>query len=145
VVMKMIAKATAILSGALLTAACSSIAPVKIDAGDQCFRCRRIITDDRLAAEIVDGNLALKFKTPGCLAKYLADHPTGTGIVFVTDYATHKFIAPTRALFVPVIIDTRTYERDYRAYMPARNARGAVVDVNETAIGWNDVMRKAKG
>jgi len=143
--MKMIAKVTAMLSGALLAAACSSVAPVKIEVGDQCTRCRRIITDDRLAAEILDGNLAMKFKTPGCLAKYLVDHPIGTGIVFVTDYPTRKLVAPSRALFVPVIIDTRTYESDYRAYLPARDARGAVIAVNETAIGWNDLLRKAKG
>ena len=36
--------------------ACSSVAPVKVVAGDQCFRCRRYISNERTATETIDSN-----------------------------------------------------------------------------------------
>jgi hypothetical protein len=86
---------------------CSSIAPVKVNAGDQCFRCRRTITDGRLAGETIDSSgFVSKVRAPGCMAKYLVQHPEETGVVFVTDYTTGKMIGPERALFVPVVLDS---------------------------------------
>ena len=69
---------------------CTSVAPVKVSAGDQCFRCRRTISDERVASEIISANFVSKFRAPGCMAKYLVDHPGDGGTVFVTDYTTGK-------------------------------------------------------
>ena len=64
-----------------------------------------------MAAELLDGNrLASKFRAPGCLAKYLADHPEETGTIFVTDYVTGKWIRPEQAKFVPVVVNPDTGE-----------------------------------
>src|SRR4051812_31210211 len=91
-----------LLGVTLLLASCSSVAPVKVTAGDQCYRCRRIISDERVAGELIVGNFVSKFRAPGCMAKYLVDHPTERGATFVTDYTTGKMIAPDTAFFVPL-------------------------------------------
>ena len=60
---------TGVALAAFLTPACSTISPVAIHDGDQCFRCRRPIVERTMAAELMDGNrFASKFRAPGCLA-----------------------------------------------------------------------------
>jgi hypothetical protein len=143
--MKPLSGATAMLSAALLAASCaSSVTPVKVAADDRCFRCGRNIAEPRLAAEMVDGPLASKFRTSGCLAKYLADHPSETGTTFVTDYATGTFVPPAHALFVPVIIDPHTNESDYRAYVSLGDAQAAARELNTTPVDWTTVLAKEK-
>ena len=84
-------------AGALMTLSCGSISPIAIHDGDQCFRCRRPIIEKSMAAELMDGNsFGSKFRTSGCMAKYLADHPGETGITFVTDYSTGKLVRSER-------------------------------------------------
>src|SRR4249920_539542 len=96
-------------AGALLTLSCGSVHPLAIHDGDQCFRCRRPIVEKAMAAELMDGStFGSKFRAPGCMAKYLADHPRETGTTFVTDYATGKWVRPERAQFVPVLLNRDT-------------------------------------
>ena len=46
-----------------------------------------------MVAELMDGNrFVSKFRAPGCMARYLIDHPGETGTTFVTDYATGKWL-----------------------------------------------------
>lgn len=53
----------------LTVSACSSIARVRVNAGDQCFRCRRAILETRRAAEVIDRNgFVAKFRAPLCMA-----------------------------------------------------------------------------
>jgi hypothetical protein len=85
-----------------------------------------------------------KFKTPGCLAKYLAEHPTETGTIFVTDYSTGKMMGPDRAVFVPVLLNSNTGERDYRAYQLADEANAAALDAHSVSVDWNSVVKKAR-
>src|SRR5258708_11669363 len=106
----------------VLALSCSSTAPVRINAGDQCFRCRRTIADTQVAGAIVNGGLVTKYRGPGCLAKYLAAHTDETGVLLVTDYASGKMLPPANALYVPVVVDTRTGETDYRAYKTTADA-----------------------
>ena len=49
--------------------------PRHIGEGEICFRCHRVIADARLAAEMMDRNLPTKYKTSGCMARYVAAHP----------------------------------------------------------------------
>jgi hypothetical protein len=135
---------TGALVGVALVALSCAAAPVKITEGDQCFRCRRTIADARMAAEILQGQVALKFRTSGCLATYLADHPSETGAIFVTDFTTGTLIAPSRAVFVSVIVDTRTNERDFRAYQSLAEAEAAAVPQKTMPVGWDQVLAKAK-
>ncbi len=124
---------------------CSSITPVAVNVGDQCFRCRRQIAEPRLAAEIIDANrLAYKFRTSGCLARYLADHPSDTGTIFVTDFPTGRMMQTAEAAFVPVLIDPNTGERDYRAYKNKADADKAARELGATPVDWTAVLAKAR-
>src|SRR5436190_293936 len=122
--------------------ACSSLQPVKIAAGDQCFRCRRVIVDTRMAAETIgrSGGLVSKFKAPGCMATYLANHPPGDDAVFVTDFTTGKMIPPERARFVPMIVNRDTGERDFYAYLDPREADAAALEFRSSATDWQGVL-----
>lgn len=130
--------------GALLTLSCSSVKPLAIQDGDQCFRCRRPIVEKAMAAQMLDGSFASKFRTSGCMAKYLADHPAETGTTFVTDYATGKWVTPDRALFVPVVVNQDTGERDYRAYSVKADADAAAAELHSAPIDWKTVLEKAR-
>ena len=123
--------------------ACATITPVKISAGDQCFRCRRTIDDTRLAAERMIG-FAEKFKAPGCMAKYLVAHPDETGPIFVTDYGTGKMIGPDQALFVPIVLNAITGETDYRAYATKADADQAAVELHTVPVNWQTVLDRAR-
>jgi hypothetical protein len=134
-----------VLAAALATGvSCSSITPATINVGDQCFRCRRTIIETRLAAEIVDPNgLAYKFRSSGCLAKYLADHPEDNGTIFVTDFATGRMMQTADATFVPVLLDSTTGERDFRAYRTKIEAEKVAKELGVTATDWAGVREQA--
>jgi len=124
-------------------AACSSIAPVKVESGEVCFRCRRVIADSRLAAETIDGAFVAKFKSSGCLAKYLAEHPEDTSIVFVTDYASGRLIRPVRARFVPTL-NRDNGERDYVAFMDVASAEAEALSRRAKILTWEDVRAEGR-
>lgn len=136
--------AAGIAIGVLLVLSYNVVRPVAIQAGDQCFRCRRPIVERAMAAELLDGNrLASKFRAPGCLAKYLADHPEETGTIFVTDYVTGKWIRPEQARFVRVVVNSDTGESDYRAFFKKADADAAALALHTTPIEWSVVMANA--
>ena len=135
----------AVATGALLTLSCTSVRPVAIHDGDQCFRCRRPIVDRANAAEMMDGNrFASKFRAPGCMAKYLADHPDETGTTFVTDYATGKWVRPDQALFVPVVVNPQTGESDYHAFLNKGDADRAAAEAHTAPVDWKTVLDHAR-
>jgi len=136
--------AAGIAMGVLLVLSYGSVRPVAIQAGDQCFRCRRPIADRAMASELMDGNrLASKFRAPGCLAKYLADHPDETGVTFVTDFATGKWIRPEQAHFVRVVVNRDTGESDYRAFINPADAAAAALELHATPVDWKTVRANA--
>ena len=136
--------AIACAAAALLTASCGSVSPVAIHDGEQCFRCRRSIAEKAMAAEMMDGTFASKFRSSGCMAKYLADHPNETGTTFVTDFATGKFVRPERALFVPVLVNSNTGERDSRAYLQKADADAAAAELHSVPVNWTTVLEQAR-
>jgi hypothetical protein len=136
---------TSIAAGALLGLSCSSIRPVAINPGDQCFRCRRPIVETAMATELLDGNrMATKFRAPGCMAKYLAAHPEENGTVLVTDYPTGKWIRPEHAMFVPVVMNRDTGESDYRAFFNKSDADAAAAALHSVPVDWTAVKEKAR-
>ena len=126
----------------LLAISCGSVQPVKINMGDQCFRCRRTINDVQIAAETIGkSGLVSKFKGAGCMAKYLARNPLGEGdAAFVTDYVSGNMIAPERARFVKVIVDPNAGEQDFRAYRDSRQADAAALEFKTTTTSWQGVL-----
>lgn len=131
-------------AASLVVASCSAIAPVRINAGDQCFRCKRIISDTRLAAEQIQGGLTSKYRAPGCMAKYLVAHPGEGGTLFVTDYVTGKMIPPAEAIFVPVLLDRNTGESDYQAYKTGADASAAALELATRPVDWQTVLDRAR-
>lgn len=123
---------------------CSSLEPVKIQSGDVCFRCARTITDTKLAAEIVtaDGN-AFKFRTAGCLAKYLHGRTGDVGTVFVTDAQSGEMFQVSNAMFVRVTIDPATRERDYLAFKSATEAAKRASEESSSVVDWSAVRSMA--
>jgi len=128
----------------VLISCTATIAPVKINAGDQCFRCRRIIADTRLATEQIQGGLTSKYRAPGCMAKYLVAHPDEGGTLFVTDYSTGKMIPPAEAIFVPIVLDRNTGEFDYQAYKSSADASAAARELATTVVDWQTVLDRAR-
>ena len=132
-----------LLSLALLS--CSSVAPLKVTAGEQCFRCRRSIVNERMATETIDTNrFVSKFRGPGCMAKYLVAHPDQTPTIFVTDYTTGRMISPQRAFYVPELVDRNTGETEYRAYRLREHADAFAAEAHAMAIGWDGVLENAR-
>jgi hypothetical protein len=131
---------TAFTLGAL---ACTSMRPVKINAGEQCFRCRRTISDTRLAAERITGFVE-KYRAPGCMASYVVSNPVENAPIFVTDYRTGEIVDANTAFFVRVILDDITGERDYRAYTLRADAVSAAEELHTVPIDWNTVLELAR-
>lgn len=120
----------------LVLAACSS-PPPQIHAGDVCFRCKRVVSEPKLGVQLIaSGGQASTFRTPGCLAKYLKDHPAEAKGIFVTDYPTGKLIPVSRALFVRAKIDENTGERDYYAFATVHDAVDRAKGVTGTVVDW---------
>lgn len=120
--------------------------PVKLTGSDYCYRCRRYISNERLASETVGGNprFVAKFRGPGCMAKYLVDHPEDTAVVYVTDYTSGKMIRPAKALFVSEVVDRNTGETEYRTYRNEADARAAAAELNAPALTWEEVLDGAR-
>ena len=132
-----------VASLALGLVSCTSVAPMKIAQGDLCFRCQRSITETRLATQQIS-HFYEKFRTPGCMAKYLVNNPKDRGTVLVTDYATGKTMPPEKAFFVPFVMDDKTGERDYRAYKSQSDADAAAAEFHTTPVTWNVVLENAQ-
>jgi hypothetical protein len=128
----------------VLALSCTSVSPVRVQAGDQCFRCRRIISDTKVAGEIVNGGLVTKYRGPGCLAKYLAAHADESGALLVTDYASGRMMPPDKLAFVKVVVDGNTGETDYRAYKVNAEADAAARELHTTPVSWNAVLDQAR-
>ena len=120
------------------------VPPQTIGEGEVCFKCRRVITDARLAAETMDRNLPTKYKTAGCMAAYAASHPGGGSKHYVTDFASGGLIEAERAFFVPVVINDTTNERDYRAYYSHGMANIAAQVLGVGVLRWDGVVERAR-
>ncbi len=138
---------TAVFALALVSAACSSVKTAPIYAGDTCFRCRRIITDVKLAAEVVDSSgRAYKFRTAGCMAKYFQDHPgeIATSKIFVMDHGSGRFIPAKNAIFVPAwLFEGSERQRDFMAFGAASEARKAADKELSQPTDWAGVLKSA--
>jgi len=135
---------TLLLALPLAALSCTSVSPVKVNAGDQCFRCRRTIGDVQVAGEIINGGLTTKYRGPGCLAKYLAAHADETGAIFVTDFTTGKMLRAEKAVYVPVVVDRNSGETDYRAYTVRADADAAGLALKAAPVDWTTVLAQAR-
>jgi len=129
----------------LVMLSCSSVAPIKVAAGDQCYRCRRSILNERVATETIDSNrFVSKFRGPGCMAKYLVAHSDQQPTIFVTDYSTGRMMAPQQAFYVQELVDRNTGETEYRAYRRQADAEAFAVEARTLPIAWDEVLERAR-
>jgi hypothetical protein len=131
---------------ALVAAGCSSLKPVPIAAGDVCFNCRRVINEPAMAAEMVEkSGLAFKFRTVGCMARYLKAHPEAQGVLYVTDNSTKRLIKASTAAFVPtVIVEGYKKTPDYIAFGTDKEAREAAAREKSEPRDWKAVLAEAE-
>jgi hypothetical protein len=122
---------------------CRTNAPETIAAGENCFRCRRVIVDARLAAEMLNQRVPTKYRSPGCLARYVKGHPKEPMTVWVTDYPTGIMVRAERAWYVPVLLNDRTGEWDYRAFGRGDRAEAAANELGTGAVRWSVVVDRA--
>ena len=130
----------------LVLAACASVKPAAINAGDRCLRCRQPVGDLRVAGEVIDRVLApFPFRTPGCMAKYVkVTPPEQLRAVFVTDFTSGRMIAAEDAWFVPAQLlgaDGRRREADYLAFRTRADAEAA--REGQPLLRWNQVVAEA--
>jgi len=118
--------------------------PQTIGEGETCFACRKTIVDHKLAAEIMDRNLPTKYRTPGCMAAYAAQHPSDDSRYYVTDFVSGGLIEAEHAYFVPVLVNDRTGERDYRAYYSRGMADIAAQVMGVQVVRWDTVLGRAR-
>ena len=79
-------------------------APEPIAEGEICHRCRRVITEDRLAGEILTPDVPLKYKAPLCMARFVVSTPLSQRArILVTDYPSGAMIDASRAWYVPIV------------------------------------------
>jgi len=126
----------------LALSACNTVAPIPLRGGEVCFRCRRAIVDTRLAAQTV-GIMASNFRTAGCLAKYLADHPADTSAIFVTDYESGRFMPAASGVYVPTV-DRNNGERDFVVYRNGAAASTEAAARQTSTLSWAQVLEQAK-
>ncbi len=119
--------------------------PDTIGEGEICYRCHRVIADARLAAEIMDRNLPTKYKTSGCMAT-LRGRPSRATVprYYVTDFASGGLIEAEHAFFVPVLINDKTNERDYRAYSRAAWPTSPHRCSASSVVRWDTVVERAR-
>ena len=130
----------------LVLAACASIKPVAINAGDRCLRCKQPVSDLRVAGEMIDRMRApFPFRTAGCMAKYVkATPPDQITAVFVTDINSGRMIDATDAWFVPAKLagaDGRRLEPDYLAFRSRADAEAA--REGQPLLRWAQVVAEA--
>ncbi len=120
------------------------VPPQTIGEGEICFKCRRVITNAKLAAEIVDGGLPTKYKSAGCMAAYVAQHPSSDSRYYVADFPSGGLIEVKHAYFVPVVVNDKTGERGYRAYYSRGMAEIAAQILRVPVVDWQTIVARAK-
>ncbi len=135
-------RTAAIVALALAMCACSSFAPVPVNAGDVCQTCKKQITDVKFAGEVITPQgVVLKFRTPECLATYTRAHPDTVAAKFVTDYQTARFIRPENATYVRTVLDENTREMTYAAFSSVTDAVKFAKDRTSSPIDWLMIQR----
>jgi len=134
--------AVPLVVGLFVVLACSSLRPVAITTNDVCENCKRMITQPKIAAEIMPpSGVALKFRTVSCMARYMNQHPTDGG-VFVTDYRTGRFLSAQSAVFVRAEIDDNTRERDFLAFGDVAAAVEFGKTKGSSPVDWPSVVKQ---
>ena len=121
---------------------CAPPKPVNLVLGEACERCKRPVSNERLAGEHIGANgFALKFRTIHCMSTWIAQHPASeSGHFFVANYETGSWIRAHRASFVRIVVNPNTMERDFVAFADSQHAAEAARANDSAVVGWEDVL-----
>jgi hypothetical protein len=134
--------AVPLVVGLFVVLACSSLRPVAINTNDVCESCKRVITQPKIAAEIVEpSGLVKKFRTVSCMARYMNQHPSEGG-VFVTDYKSGRFLSAQSAVFVKAEVDETTKEQAYLAFGDVATAVEFGKKSGSSPVDWPSVVKQ---
>jgi hypothetical protein len=134
---------TIVLALFVLAVGCSQLTPARIVSGDVCERCKAVISDTRLAGEIIDTGLnVLKFRTVGCMAQFVNQNAGRASAIFVTDYKSGKLVRATQAVFVRATIDEKTRAEDYLAFSNVGDATAAAREERGAVVDWPSVLAR---
>ena len=134
--------AAPLLVGLFIVLACSSLRPVSIGSNDVCESCKRLIVNQKIAAELVEpSGLPKKFRTVSCMARYMNQHPSD-GTLFVADYRTGRFLSAQSAVFVKAQIDDSTRETTYLAFGEVAAAVEFGKEKGVSPVDWPSVVRQ---
>ena len=137
--------AWAFFASAVFLAVSCQRTPESIAEGEVCHRCRRVITEDRLAGEILTPDVPLKYKAPLCMARFVVSTPlSDRARILVTDFATGALISADRAWYVPIVVNSRTGEAEYRAYRMRQAADEAADGLGVRTVRWDSVLAHAR-
>ncbi|MGE3275326.1 MAG: nitrous oxide reductase accessory protein NosL [Vicinamibacterales bacterium] len=131
-----------VLLAAMATVSCAQPKPADVIAGEACWRCRRPISDVRLAAEFVaDTGIGSKFRSVHCLSTWIAQQAEPMhGQFYVTDYGTGEWIRADRASYVNTVVNRNTMARDFVAFaVPASAEELARVEQGQV-LDWQAVL-----
>jgi hypothetical protein len=64
--------------------------------------------------------------------------------ILVTDFATGALISADRAWYVPIVVDGRTGEAEYRAYRMRKTAEEAADGLGVRTVQWDSVLAHAR-
>lgn len=135
-------RALAVLALSSILAGCAPPKPVNVVLGEPCWRCRRPIDNERIAAEQVGPNgLASKFRTIHCMSTWLAQQPKSPeGWLYVANYDKGGWIRADRASYVRVIVNHNTMERDFIAFANPGLAAEAARANDSAVVGFDAVL-----
>src|SRR5262249_35932896 len=128
---------------------CATVAPVKLQSGDSCYRCHRGIQDTKLAAEIMDQGdriaTGYPFRTAGCMAKYLKVNPAEKrASICGTDSRLGHRLEAKSACSEPLTLtsgDGKTVEHDSAAFGSREDANNFRQDA--AVERWAQVLAEA--
>ncbi len=125
----------------LLALACGTakLTPVEIAAEDMCENCRMAISEQRFAAEFIDGEgVAHKFDDLGCMKAYLKAKSPRMAACFVMDSETLRWVTGQQAFYMrsaelktPMGGGMLAFATRARAEDAARRYQGAVLSYRE--------------
>jgi hypothetical protein len=133
----------AVLGLQTAVAASATIRTEAIYSGELCTRCKRIILERHVAAELA-GEAPQKFRTIRCMLTYLQQNAAARAAdVYVVDYQTGKLVPAREAVYVPVPIDGRTGianygvgDIDYLAFKSEHEGDRVASEYGVTTLSW---------
>ena len=131
----------------LVLLGCSSLQPLAIRTGETCYSCRQVISEPKIAAEMIDSaGHASKFDTVECLARYVNEHPNEKiDGVFVTDYKSGRLFEATDAYYVKGTVMPGSMRKVYAAFRSSGDAEAFAKSQNSPMVQWKAVVNEVKG